>query len=240
MKTATKFLLTSAIVALGTNGTVQAATILSTDFTGITTNDATNTVSNINWDTVAGVDTPASSLTIATIAGDDVSFFSSANLVKVGYNLKDNGPFSFTIEDLSLVGASAIDLTALSLDMDAITNNGGEQNQSRDLTVAVEVVGSISKSLGSYSTTISEPGKRTTGESPTTYEVDLGELVSLSDTETYDVVVTISSPGNLGVNAQFDTLRLTGDITAVPEPGSLGMGLLGLGGLCMAKRRRRA
>ena len=216
----------------------NAATILSTDFSDVT-GSGTDTAT-FSWDTVSGVDAPASNLVISGETGSPVLYASSTTNEEMNinyqWNLTGRNFLSTTIEDLSLAaGVDSIDLTNFSVLFDTRANGGGNQAGGKNnIEVEVEIIGSISGSLGSNSVTQSEPGS--TGG--LTYDIDLSSLASLNSSETYDVILTVNVADSGGAHyGAIDTIVLDGDITFVPEPSSVV--LLGLGGLGLVLRRRR-
>jgi hypothetical protein len=218
----------------------SAATILSTDFTEVTTDDSSGTVSNVSWDTVTGLNTPASTLNFvgnSEDGGGTLGFFDTADLISVDYNLSNEGSFEFTIANLSLDGGtSAIDLTALSLLLDGTTNSGATQVDANDraLEVTVELIGSSSGSLGTSSFSADEPG----GGTGTTYTVDLTSFPSLGTSESYDFIINIDDVAEAGVNASMDDFLLTGNLTAIPEPSTLFFIGLIAGSVVLRRKRR--
>ena len=221
--------------------TSNAATILSTDFSDVT-GTGTSTAA-FTWDTVDGVDTPASNLVLSGQTGSPTLYASSSTNeeVNINYQLNPNAGsgrlfFTSTIEDLSLTtGVDSIDLTSFSILYDTRGNGGGNQTAGKNnIEIEVEIIGSISGSLGSNSVTQSEPGN-TAG---LTYNIDLSSLASLDSSETYDVVFTVNVADSGGAHyGAIDNIVLEGDITLAPEPSSVA--LLGLGGLGLMLRRRR-
>ena len=243
MKMKTKALLAAGLT-LAASGLVSttaiADVVLQTGFTGVVTSTSTNTATSVAWDVVDGVDTPASSL---TLVGNDeynasapalVFQSSSTNLLNVKYNLGNEGSVTTIIEDLALsAGTQSIDLTDFSVWFDATTAAGVSQGtNTQTLKLTVEVVGSVSGSLGT-SPTVSKTDVG--GASGVTATADLSALADLTQGETYDVIINFDG-GSSGWNIRVDDFQLNGDIT-VPEPGSLA--LMSIGGLLMIKRRRR-
>jgi|OM-RGC.v1.011702519 PEP-CTERM motif. len=235
------FLFVLAAMVFTSAASASAAVILATDFTGNARDNLTNTVSNISWDTVDGINTPANSLVFVGSGSTDLNFQSSStDFVNVAYNLSfaDQGPWSFTVEDVTLdAGTSQVELTTASLLMNATSGSGSPQISIRNLQLTVEVIGLASGSLGSFTESFDEPSNGT----GSTYEVDLSGLTeNLDSSQTYDFVFTVSSTFTSGVNASIDDLVINGNIiTAIPEPSSLllgGLGLLGFIGLARGRR----
>ena len=79
--------------ALLAGTSAQAATILSSDFTGVSKNSTTGVASGFSWDTVSLIDTPATSLTFVdggkttTVGFHDVT----ANEIDVNNNMTAGG-----------------------------------------------------------------------------------------------------------------------------------------------------
>ena len=219
--------------------TADAATILATDFNTVTTTNGATTASDIVWNTVNGIDTPGTSLTIQDVLPEintnhNSDFHADSGELNVQRNHINEGDWFTTIEDVAIAaGTASIDLTSLSISLNATINGGTPQSGSKVVGIDVEVFNSSAASLGSASASLSDPG----GGTGTLVTVDLTGLSSLTAGDTYDIVLTIFTPTTTeGQNTSADNLTLNGDITPVPEPGSLA--LLGLGGLLIVRRRR--
>lgn len=219
-----------ALAAAGLTPSAEAAVILADDFTGVTRSGNTATISS--WDTVSGIDAPSTSLDFF-VGGTTtaVSFFNVADEIAVNRNMTADGwDTSITFELDS--ATQSIDLTTLVLDI-RLTNNSGANNTtaSKNGRMIAVLEGSSSGVLGTI-----DPGNLSYPSVEHTRTLDLSGLASLDGSETYTLKIQARGTG-FGHFKSLQALELNGDITPVPEPGSLA--LLGLGGLLVASRRRR-
>ena len=226
--------LLAALVCTSTASIANASVVLSSDFTAVDPTDtvAPFTAANITWDTVNGINTPAGELTFTDPGGGDVDgFFSTANEIAVDYNMTSDGPWTTSLA-LVLDGSTAsIDLTTVDVGL-RLTNNAGANNStsSKNGRTTIELIGSVSGSLG-----LVDPGNSNYPSVEYTRNIDVSALPSLDTSEDYTLVITTFGTG-FGHNKSLQALAVNGDITPIPEPGSLA--LLGLGGLLVARRRR--
>lgn len=218
----------------------HAAVILADDF-----GDAVKTSSPAtfgSWNTVSGINTPASSLTFVTAGdtaasiddGSELSFHNNAanpGMIDVNYNMTSGG--WRTSINLVLDGStSSIDLTSISLDMRLTNGSGASQTTgSKSGRMTLELVGSSSGVLGTI-----DPGNSSYPTVDYTRVLDLSALPTLDTSESYTINISALGTG-FGHHKALDALSLEGDISAIPEPSTL---LLGGFGLVVLMRRRRA
>jgi len=220
--------------ALLTAASADAAVIAATDFNTATKPGTGDTMTGIVWtgDDLVNV-TPSTSASYALLDGD-------AGFTPKGFQ-KDAGEFGATAfapkiniqNEADWAATFTFDLnngyfgtvTEISFDYQALTNAGANQSSGRAVPIFVTVNGNAfdvtkSTSSGSSSGTLTFAGSEnlTTGTNTVTISTDL-------------------YTDSLGWNLGIDDLEISGDIE-VPEPGSLA--LLGLGGLLIGARRRRA
>lgn len=218
----------------------HAAVILADDF-----GDAVKTSSPAtfgSWNTVSGINTPASSLTFVTAGntaasiddGSELFFHNNAanpGMIDVNYNMTSGG--WRTSINLVLDGStSSIDLTSISLDMRLTNGSGASQTtSSKSGRMTLELVGSSSGVLGTI-----DPGNSGYPTADYTRVLDLSALPTLDTSESYTINISALGTG-FGHHKALDALSLEGDISAIPEPSTL---LLGGFGLVVLLRRRRA
>ncbi len=210
----------------------SAATILSTDFTGVDTSGTSAT--GIVW-TTQGIQTPASSLTFYDPANPSTTFgFISggtpADNIQIARNIETAGPWSTSI---AITPLTTIDLTGFALDFRAISAAGANQSASKTATYTVEIFDG-STSLGSFADTVTDPGGGTAAGDRA--DIDLTPLANLQPGTSYTFVLTVSASATLGNNVAIDNLELTG--TFIPEP-SFSLLLLAGGALFLGRRQRR-
>lgn len=202
-------------------GSAEAAVIAATTFDDTVKSAASQTMTGIDW---TGDDLVAvtANTSVTTVASADDGYFTSgfgATGFAPDQNVGSEGPWAATFE-LTLNGTTTGTLTGISLDYQGLTNSGSNNggNQSPEVTISVN-----GTTFDSVKTTPTIAGTLTF--------TDTAALVNGLNT----IVITASNDTTTGYNLGIDNLTFTG--TLVPEPSSLA--LLGLGGLCMMKRRRR-
>jgi hypothetical protein len=134
------------------------------------------------------------------------------------------------------VGLADVTLTDIVVNLHHTGNGGTNPNKAGQAKTAIAIT--ITDTSGpSTLDSVSESGLTdTTG---------LGEDVVFSMTSpltleaggVYDVTFLVDSPETWGHYAVFDALTFNGEVTVIPEPASLAMGLAGL--TLIAVRRRR-
>lgn len=223
-----------AVCLIGINA--HAAVILSSDFTGVDTSDATApyTATNITWDDVNGIATPTGDLTFINPTGPSNvnGFFTGADQISVNYNMVNNGPWQTEFDLVMENAITEIDLTQIEVDLRLTTGSGSDNTTtSKNGRTTIELVGSVSGSLGTI-----DPGNSSYPSVFYTRTLDLTSLPTLDASETYSLLITTYGTGH-GHNKSFIGFSLEGDVSVIPEPASLI--LLGLGSTLMLSRRRK-
>lgn len=205
----------------------QSAVILSSDFTGVSKTG--NTADSFTWDTVNGIDTPATSLDF--FDGDSTSTVSfhdvSANEIDVNNNMTAGGwrtSFDFQLDS----STSTIELTQLVLGL-RLTSGSGADNTTGNKSgqMIAEIVGSTSGSIG-----IADLGGNQGYPSVEyTRTLDLTGFSDLNDSETYTLTLTAEGTG-FGHHKSLQNFSLE----AIPEPSIAVLGTLGL--ISLLRRRR--
>lgn len=201
----------------------HAAVILASNFNDVV-KTAYPTATNITWDTVNGIETPAGSL---TFTGASEFQNVTANEIDVAGNLPN---WSTSVALVLDAATASIALSTLDFNW-RVTTNGGADNTSasKSDTWTAEVIGSVSGSLGTASIGPAAPGNPTQFRS-----IDLSSF-TINNTETWTLSLGIVGTG-FGHNASLQDIEINGDITAIPEPSAALLG--GLGALFLLRRRR--
>lgn len=239
----TRSLLFAAVsaTAIGCASYAQAAVVLADELDDITVDGPQTSASIGAWDTVAGINAPSTTFTFQNgtdgtttltlrddvVDGDvpDGEVFPNNNMTAGGWD---------TSIDFSLDGSTAtIDLTSLVLDLRLGGSGGGNNNTGNKSGQVIAVLtGSSSGNLGSADL----GGNQSYPSIEYVRTIDLTSLPTLDGSETYTLTIQARGTG-FGHFKALQAVELNGDVTAIPEPGSLA--LMGLGGLMMIKRRRR-
>ena len=228
-----KILTLIAVVTVSFSLTAQAAIILGDEFADVVDASKTgNTATFDSWDSVNGINAPASSL----------SFFVGDTTTPVGFHNASDGEIDVnnnmtaggwdTSILLNLDGSTgSIGLTSLILDM-RLTNGSGADNStgSKSGRMAVELIGSSSGSLGTV-----DPGNSSYPSVEYVRTLDLTGLPALGTSESYTLVVKARGTG-FGHHKSLQALELNGDITAIPEPGTIGLLALACSALLLFRR----
>ena len=216
-----------AIVAFGC-ASAGATVILSTDFSGRTVSGTA--ASNISWVT-NGVTSPGDlTVTNSTQSAGSGDLFSTADAAghfAVANNV-GNGGVWFTDLSVNITG-SDVSLTTVDMDVTNFNGGGGFQSVTRPTDFTVEVIGSVSGSLGSGTGT----GDGIPSDS---FTVTFSSPILLSSAESYDLRVTVAkTPGSPnGNNSAIDAITFNG--TVVPEPTTSTL-MIGMSGLLLLRRR---
>lgn len=218
---------------VGLAATTPAATVLQSDFAGVSLNSSTNTASSISW-TTNGIVTPTTSMVFVgndDKGGGELDFHNQDDQLPVDYNLSNEGSWSTSVTNISLEApTTSIDLTNLSLDFLLRSNLGVPITSTRDLSITVGVFGSSSGSIGTGFLS-----QDRSGADFTNYNIDLSSLPDLNSSEIYTVEITVDTTYTRGQNASMDNLVLSG--TVVPEPSIALLAGLGLSGLMVRRKR---
>lgn len=235
-----KSLLTLTAGILLSTTAAQSAVILADDFTGVVKATATNTATIAAYDTQDGV---TAALTFTARVGTDgtggaANYFTNASTVNelspdsansTGWNLTS----SFSLD----AGTQSISLTTLNLIALAVSSNGGDRkvNEDTPTTWALSITGD--GSYGTQSASVVDIFAAQPSQGSADPVIDLSSLGDLVAGENYTYRISMIRNSGTIMYVTLDSFSLQGDITAIPEPGSLA--LLGIGGLLIGARRRR-
>ena len=185
----------------------SAGAFLASDFTGADTSGAgPNPLAiSITWDTVIGVQTPATNLTFY----DGDGFFGIANEIAVDRNLPSEGSWSTNLVFEMSSTTQSLELTSLVLNW-RVTSNSGTDNTSTSKTTTwtASITGSTSGLMG----TVLNAG--TPGSPSQERTLDMSGN-SLNASETYTLTLTASATG-WGHNASLEDLTLNGNVQYLP------------------------
>ncbi|MFT6792281.1 MAG: hypothetical protein ACJAR1_000260 [Rubritalea sp.] len=224
---------TLALAATSSNAAIMV--ILADNFDDVLdANKTGNTATFDAWDTVNGIDTPATSLAFFDGGTTTAASFFNVNDGEIDVNNNMTAGGWDTSFDLVLDGTtSTIDLTSMVIDLRLTNGSGGAQvTNSKSGQMLVELSGSISGVLGT-----ADLGGNI-GYPSDVYQrsVDLSSFAALDGSETYTITLQARGTG-FGHHKSLQAFTLNGDTSAVPEPTTTA--LLGLGGLALILRRRK-
>jgi len=234
-------LLSAVALQVGLAGSIDAATILSTDFDGrtlTTTNVADDTATGLNW-TTDGVDDPGDMVAFQSdnLTGQNL-FNNNAltqNLFAPEINVGNGNTIWRTAVPLTVSAGKAVTLNDVVFDYLAI-NAGGNLNVDRRSDFLVTLFNPSGVAIDQVVITDALSG---TGAGVPTLTATFASPIALSLPGTYKLEIAGGDFPTLGVDETgnhtgIDNLSINGVVT--PEPTSLA--LLGLGGLLVARRRR--
>ena len=235
------------LAALLTTHVSASTTIISTDFEGTTENGTT--LENVSYIT-NGATVPASfsdlsvNNTTTNGSGNLITTAAADGFFAVANNTGNGGEWNFQIDFTT--GADAIDLEGFVFDWRNFNGSGGFQGAIRDTEITIDIRDAGMSSVISGPIVQNTPNINTnTGATPggvppgvpgtQTNSIDLIGNTLAANT-TFTLFVQAGDATTDGNNFGFDAITLSG--TIVPEPSS--SLLLGLSGLALLARRRRA
>ena len=185
-----------------------ATTILADNFSDVVKVD--NTASLVAWDTVNGIDTPATSLAFFKGGTTTAAKFHNvtAGEIDVNNNMTAGGWDTSFLLDLK-DSTALIKLSSIAVDLRLTSNTGNAQTSGKSSRVTVELVGNISGSLGKI-----EPGNRACPTGVYTSTLDLSSLPTLDGSETYTLHLKARGTGS-GHHKSLKNFELKGFIATV-------------------------
>ncbi|MBT8036429.1 MAG: Ig-like domain-containing protein [Verrucomicrobiae bacterium] len=186
-----------------------AATILADDFADVV--KAGNSVTWGAWDSVNGIDAPATSLSFWKGGTTSAASFHRVTdgEIDVNNNMKAAGWDTSWELNLSPSVAS-IRLTTLEIDLRLINKDGyGQSARGKNSRMLVELVGSVSGLLGKV-----DPGNSFCPGGEYTRILDLTRLPTLDHSETYTLHLKARGTG-LGHHKSLQGMALRGDISVI-------------------------
>lgn len=206
----------------------HAAVLASTDFSDRTVSGLT--ASDITW-TTSGITDPGD---LTAVGGP--ALFDTANAqdhFAPDRNTGNEGPWTVEIPLSFAASTAGITVSSVVIDWQFFNNSGAFQpvGLNRPTTFTATVVGSSS---GMVDTAALSTGS--TGASGTGLTLTFDSPPSLDLSETWKVSLTADGDDGNGNNTGLNALTINGDITLVPEPSAL---VLGLAGSLLLLRRRR-
>jgi len=232
----TALALVAMAVTVTTGASVNGAVVLADEFADVgSAQKSGNTASFGAWDTVTGIDAPATSLSF--FDGDDgttpLSFHDATDgELDVNINMTAGGWDTSITIDLA-AGTTSIDLTSLVLDM-RLTNGSGGDNSTSSKSGRM-----IAKLFDGVTTTTVDPGDSSYPSVTYTRTLDLNSLPTLVSGTTYTLTIQARGAG-FGHHKSLQALELNGDITSgpvIPAPAALPAGLALMGIMLVARRR---
>lgn len=216
---------------MGTVGVAQCAVIVSTDFTGRTVSG--DVASNVSY-TLGGVQDPGNLTAIEDNPGDNQldGLFDTPNAqghFAPELNTFNEDGWSVTIPLAFATGTTSLEIEDVVLETQMFSGSGGYQTATRTTDMEVSFIGSTS---GTFKTeTITAAGSNGTASEDTFFSSE--PTFTLSNSETWDLVIHATKSGNDGNNTGLDGFEVNG--TVIPEPSTL---ILSAFGLVSLMRRR--
>lgn len=211
--------LTGAEVASLASGADVIVNLASTDFNDTVKSGSSQTMTGVDWDTASGVSANSS---VTTTANNNAGYFTTgfgATGFAPDQNIENEGPWTATFE-LTLDPGTTGTLTAVVFDYASLTNSGAPQGSFRAQNFDVLVNG---VAFDDQKTTITKDGTLAFSDA------------AVLNSGLNQITVTAAGIVTTGWNMGIDNLAFYGEV--VPEPSSIA--ILGLGGLLIARRRRR-
>jgi hypothetical protein len=235
-KTLGSMLAVALVALLGMNQSSFGVLIADTSFSGRTVSG--DTAQNITW-AVNGITDPGD-LTALDVnsTGSLAGLFDTAN--SAGYfapnlNVANEGPWSVDIPLNFAPGTASIAIEAVVIDWQHFNNSGAFQSAgiNRPVNWTASIVGSLS---GTVAFETENTGSGGQGYKTLTF----GTPTTLTNAETWTLNLNATSTTGSGNNTGIDRFAIIGTVTvgsAVPEPATATLAMLGLGGLMMRRRR---
>ncbi|MBT3201786.1 MAG: PEP-CTERM sorting domain-containing protein [Phycisphaerales bacterium] len=228
------------LVCAVSTASVNAAVLLSTDFSGISINGADpNTADGIIW-TGTGMAAPTS-LTLENVVANqnDGELFDHASglTTTAGYfggntNLSrspSDGQWGTTVT--VTVGSGGASLEDVLINLTYGNSSGGGNSSSHTTQITATVFDNLNAVVG----TVTSPNFSPTPASGADLTLTFGSPLALDANDTYTISFLVESNSGQGHYAAFNALAFNGAV--LPEPAT--MSLLALGGLTVLRRRRK-
>ena len=226
MKTHAKTLLTALACSAGLTLSASAATIASYDFSSDTSSSDAEANSTANDFAATGGAFGASGR-----SGFWTNFFTRDGET----TLTGNNYVGFTVD---IDAGYELDLTALSFNYNSNDANGTiAPTATTTFSVRTSADGFASDLSGTYSANPDVANSNGAAEESASFDLSGASFQNLTGSFEVRIYAELSESSFEFIN-RYDNALLTGDTALVPEPGSLA--LLGLGGLCVLRRRRGA
>lgn len=216
-----------ALLCLLLAGSSQAAILLATDFAGTGSSVSAGTLSGFDYTVSNGLSGASIALTAGSLfplnQNDSDSHFVPNIQVDFGQWTANLG---------MTVGASPVIIDSIDLERQNFNNVATFNTVTRDYPITVSLVGSISGTVATN--TVDPPGNWSSANTTDNYSMG---GVQINNSESWSIRIDVNDGTTVGggVFVGIDQLTVNGSI--VPEPSSFSLIGLGLGALCLTRRR---